>query len=80
MQIENISLYLKKIELLTGLPVWAIVPILFVCLFLFYLYGVRIPFAILRVRKELMEQSKKLTILVEQQENNNKEYKYTWKD
>ena len=81
MTIENILTHLNNIEPFSGLPYWAILVVFFVCFIVIYFYGLRIPLAILRAKKELIEQSKILSILVEQQGNmHNREYKYTWKN
>ena len=81
MQIELITSFLKKIEPITGLPMWAIFALFFVCLFILYFYAIRIPLAVLREEKELKEQTKLLSALTEQQGNyHNQGYKYLWKN
>jgi hypothetical protein len=81
MPIEIIASYFEWLEKLIGIPFWAIVVFSIVCLFFVYWYGIRIPIAVLKTRKELTNLRQLIKVSIEDTKRNyhKQRPKYIWK-
>ena len=70
MQINDITLFFKGLEQSLGLPIWAIFTITIICLIFLYLYGLRIPVAVLKTRKELTNLRQAIGVSIEETKRN----------
>ena len=80
MQLENIKSSIYEIAQLTGLPLWALIIISTAFAGILYFYGIRVPMAILAIRKEIICQNKLFESVIsmakERTKNQSSRYKY----